>query len=114
MILEGLFYVKDQIKSRNREKFPDVIAGIDDLDLVPGQVEASLDLDENAQPGAGNIFEVPEIKGSASGDPAQDFLGRLGFAGHEHTLEMDDSRLVLSDFKHLVPQCDGQMAVIPP
>lgn len=45
-----LFDVKDQIESRNGEQFTDMIAGIDDLELVTGVVETPLDLDEDAQP----------------------------------------------------------------
>ena len=44
-----LFDVKDQIESCHGEQFTNVVAGIDDLDLVLGGVEAPLDLDEDAQ-----------------------------------------------------------------
>ena len=45
-----LFDVKDQVESRNREQFTDMVTGIDDFDLVPGGVEALLDFDEDTQP----------------------------------------------------------------
>jgi hypothetical protein len=80
-----------------------MIAGIDDLDLFPGGVEAPLDLDEDAQPGAGDILEVLKIQDGALGDFPQEFLGFPGFPGDEHPLQVDDTRFVLPDFEHVAP-----------
>ena len=44
-----LFDVKDQIESRYREQFPDMVAGIDDLDFASGGIEAPLDFDEDGK-----------------------------------------------------------------
>jgi len=80
-----------------------MVTGIDDFDFVPGGIEPPLDLDEDAKSGTGDIAEVLEIEDCAFGDTVQELFGLLGFAGDEHTLQVDNSTLVLPYFKHIAP-----------
>jgi hypothetical protein len=98
-----LFDVKDQVESRNCEQFTDMITGIDDFDFVPGRIETPLDLDEDAKSGTRDVTEVLEIKDRAFGNSVQEFFGLLGFAGDEHTLQVNDSCFILPYFKHTTP-----------